>query len=163
MGNSKIYVTKLVHAGAPENFVFYATAYRDGQRAVYLLSGGASSYTTLSNGTTIKPRNWDMYKDVSLDKDGYIKKVYPDTGIRLENIGCQYWLSREYQWNYSGWEHLYSVVYANGKVNLINARDSNCFGIRLVVEMNEGVYIASGDGTEDSPYVLGKEPAQQDD
>ena len=30
-------------------------------------------------------------------------------------------------------------------------------GIRPVVEMNEGVYIASGNGTEASPYILAKE------
>ena len=32
-----------------------------------------------------------------------------------------------------------------------------CSGIRPVVVMNEGVYIASGDGTEANPYVLGKD------
>ena len=31
------------------------------------------------------------------------------------------------------------------------------FGIRPVVEMNDGVYIAGGDGTETNPYVLGKD------
>lgn len=34
---------------------------------------------------------------------------------------------------------------------------NNSFGIRPVVEMNEGVYIASGSGTEADPYVLAKE------
>ena len=32
-----------------------------------------------------------------------------------------------------------------------------CFGLRPVVVMNEGVYIASGDGTEGNEYVLGKD------
>ena len=31
------------------------------------------------------------------------------------------------------------------------------FGIRPLVELNDGVYIVSGDGTAASPYVLGKE------
>lgn len=32
-----------------------------------------------------------------------------------------------------------------------------CWGIRPVVEMNEGVYIASGTGTDEDPYILAKE------
>ena len=32
-----------------------------------------------------------------------------------------------------------------------------CFGIRPVVVLKSGVYIASGDGTEENPYILGKD------
>ena len=31
-----------------------------------------------------------------------------------------------------------------------------CYGIRPIIKMNDGVYVVSGDGTEDNPYVLGK-------
>ena len=32
-----------------------------------------------------------------------------------------------------------------------------CWGIRPVVTMAEGVYIKSGSGTEEDPYILGKD------
>lgn len=34
---------------------------------------------------------------------------------------------------------------------------NECYGIRPVVEMVDGVYIVSGSGTELDPYVLGKD------
>ena len=48
----------------------------------------------------------------------------------------------------------YHVYIAIGEVHSQYAND--CWGIRPVVVMNEGVYIAGGDGTEANPYVLGK-------
>ena len=43
---------------------------------------------------------------------------------------------------------------AIGEVHSQYAND--CWGIRPVVVMNDGVYIASGDGTTALPYILGK-------
>ena len=65
--NGKMYVTKLVHSGSPENFSYYYATVNDGYRAEYLLSNGTrqTEHSTLenSNKTTINSRNWDMYKD----------------------------------------------------------------------------------------------------
>jgi len=35
--------------------------------------------------------------------------------------------------------------------------EAYCLGIRPVIELNDGVYIASGEGIGDNPYVLGKD------
>lgn len=40
---------------------------------------------------------------------------------------------------------------------MANPGNHDCWGIRPVVEMNDGVYIASGTGTESDPYILAKE------
>lgn len=32
-----------------------------------------------------------------------------------------------------------------------------CFGLRVCIDLNDGVYIASGDGTEGNEYVLAME------
>lgn len=45
-------------------------------------------------------------------------------------------------------------VYDDGTINGCNTFS---YGIRPVVEMNEGVYIASGTGTDADPYILGKD------
>ena len=87
--NGKTYVTKLVHAGTPENFVYYYTADYDAARAEYLLSSGTrqTSYNKLSDNTTeISTRNWDMYKDKNLDELGYIKEVHAMTCAEADGI-----------------------------------------------------------------------------
>ena len=156
--NGKTYVTKLVHAGTPENFVYYYTTSNDASRAEYLLSNGErqTGYKTktLSNGTTINPRNWDMYKDKELDKKGYIKEVhamtYSEASAASSNIrttGNYYWLGSAYYGDY---------------LRFVNRGDSmggsnfSCWGVRPVVSLESGVYIESGDGTEASPYILAK-------
>ena len=98
-GQSKIYVTKLVHAGSPENFVYYNTS---GGYAEYILSNG-KRYTgcnKLGEETVINPRNWDMYKDKELDAKGYIREVHLMTLDEAEAIlekdraiGSWYWLA----------------------------------------------------------------------
>ena len=59
--NGRTYVTKLVHAGSPENFVYSCVYYiGDAYRTEYILSGGTRriEYSTLSDGkTTINTRN----------------------------------------------------------------------------------------------------------
>ena len=55
-----------------------------------------------------------------------------------------------------GSEKIYAI--SGGFKGLINNDVYRyCWGIRPVVVMNDGVYIASGDGTESNPYVLGKD------
>ncbi|CDB31834.1 unknown [Clostridium sp. CAG:575] len=106
--NEKIYVTKLIHAGSPENFVYYYTTPNDTNRAEYLLSSGIrkTEYNILNSGEEINKRYWDMYKDIKLDKDGYINNVhimtyeeaYEITGNNnntsgIRNIDANYWLA----------------------------------------------------------------------
>lgn len=47
------------------------------------------------------------------------------------------------------------LIGINSSGNLYGTNEY-CFGIRPVVTMVEGVYIVSGIGTEEDPYVLGK-------
>ena len=115
--NGKIYVSKITHAGSPENFVYYYTTNDDNKRVEYLLSSGKreTDYSKFSNGTAIKPRSWQMYVDKNqkdliadtTDKDGKpIKDVHAmdyseawaitgnensTTGLR--NTGAYYWLA----------------------------------------------------------------------
>ena len=157
--NGKTYVTKLVHAGSPENFVYYYTAKNDNRRVEYLLSGGLrqTGNKTFSNGTAIKPRNWDKYKDKALDAKGYIQDVHAMTydeansaSSTIRKTGSCYWLASAYTGNYY---HVW-LMPNDGRI-IYSSGDS--FGVRPVVSLTSGVYIASGDGTESNPYVLGKD------
>ena len=98
-----------------------------------MLSNGErqEDYNTLQNQTLINKRNWDMYKDKN-----HI------------NIGSYYWIAN----NYYG--YLYCAY--DGGIIYEDAKNAYCLGIRPVIEMQDGVYIKSGDGTELSPYVLEK-------
>ena len=106
--NEKIYVTKLIHAGSPENFVYCYTTSNDTNRAEYLLSSGTrkAEYNILNSGKEINKRYWDMYKDIELNKRGYINNVhimtyeeaYNITGNNndtngIRNIDSNYWLA----------------------------------------------------------------------
>lgn len=107
----------------------------------------------------------DSQKDIiadSIDKDGKTVKdihamTYEEacaitgngnstTGIR--NTGSYYWVGS------AGGEDYLSYVRDNGGVY---SYMRYCWGVRPVVSLKAGVYIASGDGTETSPYVLGIE------
>ena len=166
----KIYVTKLVHAGSPENFVYYYTTSNDGYRAEYILSGGTrqTEYNTLNNGTAINGRDWSMYKDKELNKKGYIKDIHIMTyeeaykitetinstnGIR--NIGQYYRLASAKVKNFLARVDRKGEILTNGLGTAEGGRST--WGIRPVVVMNEGVYITGGDGTEENEYVLGKD------
>ena len=175
--NGRTYVSKITHAGSPENFVYcYKTSY-DNRRAEYLLSSGKrqtnSEYSKFSNGTAIKPRSWQMYVDKNqkdliadtTDKDRkQIKDVHAmdysealaitgnindTTGLR--NTGAYYWLASAYQTD----DHDVWYVDASGRIYSI--RYSYCWGVRPVVSLKSGVYIKAGTGTETDPYILGKD------
>ena len=47
--------------------------------------------------------------------------------------------------------------YCVTKEGSIDYEKNDCLGIRPVVTMNDGVYIAGGSGTETDPYILGKD------
>ena len=155
IASEKIYVTKLVHVGASENFSFWGVKDYDSYRAEYILSNG----TSYIRYNTYKPRSWEMYKDknqLDLIKEVHVMtydEAYAIYGEYLDkdnrrHTGGAYWLNTSRNSN-----SLWSVT-DTGKF------DTNycaCLGIRPVVELNDGVYIASGSGTEESPYVLGKD------
>ena len=165
----KVYVTKLVHAGSPENFVYYYTASYDNKRVEYILSGGIreTKYNTLNNGTVINGRDWSMYEDKSLKAKGYIDEVHAMTydealaitGSRDSTNGlCKtkayYWLASAYP----GKGDFMWYMNHGGKIgNSVYRYDHYCWGVRPVVSLVAGVYITGGDGTEGNEYVLGKE------
>ena len=178
-GTDRIYVIKITHAGSPENFSFYADSDYDGCagfRAEYLLSSGKRQikYSKLYSGDKeINPRSWQMYADQkqkdlianTTDKYGNtIKDIhamdynealaitgmeYTTTGIR--NIGSRYFLA-----NISSGGNASTLAIVNFTGGISHS-DKGCYGIRPVVTMAEGVYIKSGSGTEEDPYILGKD------
>ena len=155
----KVYVTKLVHAGSPENFVYKYTTSNDNRIAEYILSGG----TRQTSYNTYQPRDWSMYVDKSLKAKGYIEEVhamtydealaitgstYNTNGLR--NTKAYYWLASAIPSSSNGvW-----FVYDNGNISYYG---NHCWGVRPVVSLASGVYITGGDGTEGDEYVLGKE------
>ena len=108
--NGKTYVAKITHAGSPENFVYHATNQYDNRGVEYILSGGQRQ----TDYSTYKPRDWSMYKDKTLDQNGYISDVHAMThdeaykitgnesttsGIR--NTKAIYWLASSASINYN--------------------------------------------------------------
>ena len=100
--NGRTYVSKITHAGSPENFVSYCKTNIDNKKAEYILSGGKRQ----TKYNTYKPRDWSMYKDKNLNAKGYIKDVHAmdysealaitgseDETKGLRNTGARYWLA----------------------------------------------------------------------
>ncbi len=160
--NGKAYVTKITHAGSPENFAYYYTTQNDAYRAEYLLSSGKRQ----TGNNTYQARDWSMYKDKTLEKNGYISDVHAmtydeaynidgnfETTTEMRNTGAYYWLENAQNYRYM------CPVMSNGEIWIRNLMESDrhSFGIRPVIEMNEGVYIVSGSGTATDPYILGKD------
>ena len=166
--NGRTYVSKITHAGSPENFVYYYTTSYDNRRVEYILSGGTRQTTY----NTYKPRSWQMYVDKNqkdliadtTDKDGkQIKDVHAmdysealaitgntNSTDGLRNTGAYYWLASAHpSGNYSVWG-----VGSNGS---IGSNCYHCWGVRPVVSLTSGVYIKNGSGTEADPYILGKD------
>ena len=150
--DGKTYVTKLVHAGSPENFAYYGTI-DDAHRAEYILSGG----TRKTSYNTYKARDWSMYKDKNLDEKEMITDVHAMTyeeahtmtNVSIRKTGVYYWLAS------ANSNDELKYMYKSGVTGAFGNR--NCWGVRPVVSLTSGVYIASGDGTESNPYVLGKD------
>ena len=159
--NGKIYVEKLIHAGISENYVHYHIEKYDGYRSEYLLTNRARSteYSTLSDGTVINSRNWDMYKDknqISLIKD--VHCITGEEAYKLCEENNKIRLNGVYYWTGNTWgSGYYNDLIFIDIWGRYQGTSGFCWGIRPVVTMNEGVYIASGDGTEENPYILAKE------
>lgn len=168
--DGKKYVKKLVHAGSPENFLYYYKTKNDAYRAEYLLSGGIrqNNYNTLSDGTIINYRKWDMYKDKELDKQGCINNVHImtydeaynitgkiDSTVGIRSIGQYYRLASAGSNSFLARVSIRGQILENGIATVEGGRTA--WGIRPVVEMNDGVYIKSGSGTTSDPYILGKD------
>ena len=150
--NGRRYINKIIHAGTPENFDFYNKLNNDGLKAEYLLSNGTRF---LEYEKEINKRSWDMYKD--RNKLEFIKEVhcltYDEINIittkEIKNIGCSYFVA-----THNGNNKLFGIS-TSGETH--RGLDYQCIGIRPVVSMVEGVYIKSGAGTEEEPYILGKD------
>ena len=100
--------------------------------------------TTDKDGNTIKDiHSMDYYEALAITG-----KIEETTEIR--NTGSYYWLATA---NESGTPILWLVT-NNGSCGVSNGA---CLGIRPVVTMADGVYIKSGTGTEEDPYILGKD------
>ena len=178
-GSNRIYVEKIIHAGCSENFVYSFNTYYPsdldlGYKAEYLLSGGKrqKEYSKLKDGEkAINVRNWQMYVDQkqknlienTIDKDGnIIKDVHMET-INEETdenkkIGCNYWTANGYRNYYSSSGRYRTGLYSiNEDGENIYDNISGCNGIRVVVQMTDGVYIKAGTGTDADPYILGKD------
>ena len=156
--NGKTYVTKIAHAGSPENFVYYYMDPYDNRKAEYILSGGQRQ----TGYSTYQPRDWSMYKDKTLDKNGYISDVhamtydeaYKITGntsstTGMRNTGAYYWLASFY----TNSNYLWCTI----NLGSMSGGYGYCWGVRPVVSLTSGVYIKAGTGTEADPYILGKD------
>ena len=159
--NGKTYVTKITHAGSPENFVYYytGTGY-DNRRVEYILSGGQRQ----TGYSTYQPRDWSMYKDKTLEKNGYISDVhamtydeaYKITGNTssttggMRKTGAYYWLA------FACTSSSSNVWYVNDGSGM-SYDNRYCWGVRPVVSLTSGIYIKTGTGTEADPYILGKD------
>ena len=159
-GEKRLYIKSIVHAGAPENFVYYYTQTNDAYRAEYILSSGKTKNSSLTSNIPTKTRNWDKYKDQSkLSLIDSVRCMTYDDAYKITNstsntndprrkTGAYYWLGSAYS-SSRLWD-----VYYNGGVYY----DGNfCFGVRPVVSLKSGVYIKSGTGTEEDPYILAKD------
>ena len=164
--NGKTYVTKITHAGSPENFVYCCEQLDDGYKVEYILSSGKRQ----TGYNTYQPRSWQMYVDQNqkdliadtTDKDGnQIKDIHAmdfyearaitgneksTTGIR--NTGTIYWLATAILGG------TVKFVDYDGRVS---DHDNLCRGVRPIVSLTSGVYIKTGTGTEADPYILGKD------
>lgn len=151
----KIYVTKLVHAGSPENFSYYNEYSINNftYRLEYVLSGGQRQ-TTYDD--MYKARDWSMYKDRKQEEliDEVHAMTYDEalaiTGKKSTTTGVRKTGGRYVLASAASSASL-SVVLNTGSLNNYNG---GCYCVRPVVSLKSGVYIASGDGTEASPYVL---------
>ena len=171
--NNKTYVKQLIHVGASENFVFQkaSTDSQDGGRAEYILSSGTrlEKYNTIPSGLKINYRNWNEYRDKDLDKKGMIKEIHIMTleeaktyGIttssnKLFSTGASYWLSTALLSYSEFYKSIYYITSRGAFNSYDNSYYDGCMGIRLIVDMEDGVYIDSGTGTQENPYILAKD------
>ena len=161
-GEKRLYIKSIVHAGAPENFVYCYRQINDASayRAEYILSSGKIKNSSLTSNIPTKTRNWDKYKDQSnLSLIDSVRCMTYDDAYKITNselntndsrrtTGACYWLgsagSSDSLWRVTIDGSMYCYGY-------------NCFGVRPVVSLKSGVYVKAGTGTEADPYILGKD------
>ena len=154
-GEKRIYIKSIVHAGAPENFVYYINQYADACRAEYILSNGKTKNSNLTSNIPTKTRNWEKYKDqskLSLIDDVHVMtfaEAYKLPGNKARCTGAYYWLGTSYSAEYL------RIVMEDGQIDIGDRR--KCLGVRPVVSLTSGVYIKAGTGTDSDPYILGKD------
>ena len=159
--NEKTYVTKIIHAGSPENFAYYYTGTKyDNRRVEYILSSGKIKNSSLTSNIPTKTRNWDKYKDQSkLDLIDSVRCMTYDDAYKITNntsvtndqrrkTEASYWLCSA---NYD-----FRLWFVNF-LGYMSGGDKHCFGVRPVVSLKSGVYIKAGTGIEADPYILGKD------
>ena len=98
-----------------------------------------------------------MYKDKEYENKQMIKNVHLmnyNEAVSIERTctGGRYWLSN----SADSWLLFHSHYSSNSIEAYAAGHCTGVAGIRPVVEMQDGIYIKSGDGTELSPYVLEK-------
>ena len=154
-GEKRLYIKSIVHAGAPENFVYYWDQSNDAYRAEYILSSGKTKNSSLTSNIPTKTRNWDKYKDqskLSLIDDVHVMTYAEAAKLPNDNArktGAYYWL---------GSANNGSALWSVGSIGRMYDDGGNyCFGVRPVVSLKSGVYIKAGTGTEADPYILGKD------
>ncbi len=160
--NEKIYVTKLIHAGIPENFVYQNASDVNFDTVQYILSSG----TRFTYGNTHSARNWDMYIDKN--QRDLIDNVHAMTYQEADSFGVHIsgGVSQSNYGRRNGYTYILSSgKYENGCMGAVNYMGDlmiqnggmGLFGVRPIVDLRRGVYIANGKGTENEPYILGKD------
>ena len=155
---TKRYVKKLVHAGAPENYVHYTNKEKSyAYLSEYILSGGTGNQ---NYAPRYNSRSFDMYKDTS--KLNMIEEVHcmtnneaysvtgdsSSTNDKRRKTGASYWTATA--WN--AYYNLQDVLYSGER----DFGTDFCWGIRPVVTLKSGVYVDTSkhNGTGSDKYVL---------
>lgn len=166
-GRNRTYIKKIIHAGAPENFVLADIGHVYVNYAEYIISSGkkATNYKNWNSEITLNPRSFDMYIDKN--QRDLVKEVHCINGeealkitgnglnipSEISNTGAYYYFEDEgINTGFS-----FGKIDNGGYYHTSGGWLNECYGIRPVVEMVDGVYIVSGSGTELDPYVLGKD------
>ena len=155
---TKRYVKKLVHAGAPENYVHYTNKEESyAYLSEYILSGGTGNQ---NYAPRYNSRSFDMYKDTSklnmieevhcmTDNEAYsVTGDSSSTNDKRRKTGASYWTATA--WN--AYYNLQDVLYSGER----NFGTDFCWGIRPVVTLKSGVYVDTSkhNGTGSDKYVL---------
>lgn len=118
--DNKTYVSKIIHTGSTENFVYYNCKDGDSNEAEYILSGGKRKI----NYNTYEARDWNMYKDKN--QIDIIEEVHAITydEIRTKTTvqrttGADYWCASAI-----GSKNLWMVGY---KGDMISQNNKYCF------------------------------------
>lgn len=158
-GSSRIYVDSLAHAGYPEYYLHW-----DGDNSFtdeFVLSGG-TRMLEYQNGK--QGRNLEMYQDSYFSSRHAIKNIHffgiedaknPDGSVKIPmqidlSAPSIFWLATAY---YNGYFGL-NAWHPNDPTSWYGEGASRAFGVKPIVSLTENVYIYSGNGTKEDPYIL---------